>query len=460
MYRFRCDQVIEPEFLTKLIRHFKDEYVPRFLRAQNYYEVKTEILDRTMTDNKPNNRLAHGFARYITNMATSYFIGKPVRYQTGEKTYQDALNDIFKGNHINNLNFEVSKEASKKGIGYLLLFINEAGRLRIKKASAEDIIPVYSPSLDEFLEAAVRIWSESDIDGNLLYEYADVYDAAYIHHYRHPAGTELYEAYAPDGGTAIEAHYLGDIPVIVVWNNEDRIGDYETVISLMNGYDKAQSDTGNDMEYFTDAYLAITGASDVVENALSGEGEDEDSRRALSDFRRNKILFLDEKGQAEWLTKNVNDAATEHYKDRLYRDIFLLSQVPALTDESFSGNLTGIAIKYKLIGLEQLSIMKENKFRSAQTKMLQIVTGYLNTRMNKDWDPDSVEQKYERNFTENISDLIEDVKNMDGIVSRQTQLDYLPASIVKDAAAEIEKIQKEAAANEGLPRVAQEATWQ
>ena len=34
-------------------------------------------------------------------------------------------------------------------------------------------------------------------------------------------------------------------------------GDYEDVIPLIDAYDKAQSDTGNDMEYFTDAYLCI-----------------------------------------------------------------------------------------------------------------------------------------------------------------------------------------------------------
>ena len=80
MYKFRRDQVLDPEFLTKLVERFKKEYVPRFIRDQQYYEVKTEILKRTMTDGKPNNRLAHGFCRYITNMATSYFAGQPLGY--------------------------------------------------------------------------------------------------------------------------------------------------------------------------------------------------------------------------------------------------------------------------------------------------------------------------------------------------------------------------------------------
>ncbi len=58
MYKFHRDQVLDPEFLTKLVERFKKEYVPRFIRDQKYYEVETEILKRTMTDGKPNNRLA------------------------------------------------------------------------------------------------------------------------------------------------------------------------------------------------------------------------------------------------------------------------------------------------------------------------------------------------------------------------------------------------------------------
>lgn len=459
MYRFSKEQVLDPVFLTKLIRRFQSEQVPRFKRCEDYYRVQTRILQRTMTDGKPNNKLAHGFCRYITNMATSYFAGKPVRYifkddESGDLTaeeYKDAVLDVFQDNYIDSLNFEVSKEASKKGIGFYLIFSNEFSNLRIKKMDAEAMIPVYSPSLDEFLEAAVRIWSEHDIDGKLFMEYADVYDETYIHHFRRGDGEHDYKEFRVP-----EPHYMKDIPVIIVWNNEEQLGDYEPVITLNDAYDNAQSDTANDMDYFTDAYLCITGASSMVEDALTGDLDDDgddEGRRAAVNLRKNRLLFLDEHGQAEWLTKNVNDAANENYKNRLYKDIFFLSQVPALTDENFSGNLSGIAIKYKMTGLEELAIMKENRMRSAQTKMLRIITDFLNMKMNKKWDPDTVEQKYDRNFIENASDVITDVKNLEGIVSRETQLDMLPISIVSDSSAELDRQKQEAMDAEQLPKV-------
>lgn len=449
MYKFRKEQVLEPAFLTKLIRRFKQEYLPRFEKDQKYYTVETEIHKRTMADGKPNNRLAHGFCRYISNMATSYFMGKPIRYIVKDDGYKEALKKVFKNNHINALNFEVSKEASKKGIGFYLIFINEKSQLRMKKMDAESIIPVYSPLLDEFLEAAVRIWSEQDIDGAVVAEYADVYDDTYIYHFRCGKGEMEYHMEGEP-----ELHMLADIPVIVVWNNEDRLGDFEPHISLNDAYDSAQSDTGNDMDYFTDAYLAISGASEIMMEGLTGDEDDEEKEnRAAKSLRRNRILFLDENGQAQWLVKQVNDAASENYKSRLYKDIFFLSQVPALSDESFAGNLSGVAIKYKLIGLEELAIMKENQFCSAQTKMIEIITEYLNTKSNKSWDADTVEQKYDRNFTENLAEMIENAAKLEGITSKETQLGMLPSDIVDDTAKELARLKMEALDAENLTQV-------
>ncbi len=448
MYKFKKDQVLNPVFLTKLISRFKREYVRRFLKDQAYYEIRTKILQRTMQDGKPNNKLAHGFCRYISNMATSYFAGKPIRYQTEDTEYKEALKTVFKNNYINSLNFEVSKEASKKGIGFLLMFCNEKSELRIKKMDAESIIPVYSTSLDEFLEAAVHIWSVYNIDGILEAEYADVYDDTYIYHYCRRDGEIVYSECEEKS-----FHLMGDIPVIVVWNNEEQLGDFEPHISLNDAYDNAQSDTANDMDYFTDAYLCITGASDILEDSLSSDETKDEGDKAVRNLRKNRILFLDEHGQAQWLTKQVNDAANENYKSRIYKDLFFLSQVPALSDESFAGNLSGIAIRYKLIGLEELAIMKENKFRSAQTKMLRIITDFLNTKMNKKWDADTVEQKYERNFIDNVSELIDDITNLEGLVSRETQLDLLPESIVNDTDEEMKRINEETMQAENLPKI-------
>ena len=449
MYKFSIEQVKDPVILTKLVKKFKARERRRFNKAQRYYEVKNDIYSRKMSDLKENNKIAHGFARYITNMATAYFIGKPIRYSVDDEAYQEALDDVLNKNYINMLNYEVSKEASKKGIGFLLLYVNEEGKLKIKKCSAEEIIPVFSTSLGEYLECAVRLSEEYDIDGKFLKESADVYDKERIYHYERTNRASDFEFISD------EMHLLSDVPVIVIKNNEEMIGDYETQYSIINGYDKGQSNTGNDVDYFADSYLAIVGAGGGLESIGSGD-EDEDGKRAAKNLKENKLLFLDEGGQAFFIEKNPNDTATENYKNRLFKDLFFLSQVPALTDENFSGNLTGVAIRYKLTGLEELAIMKENNFQAAQHKMLKLITDYINTIQNKNYDPEQVTQKYTRNFIDNDSETISNATQLENVVSKETQLNMLPQNIVDNAQEELDRITAERIREEKLPLVSTE----
>lgn len=442
MYKFNLVQVLENRFLTKLVETFKQNEATRFERLGKYYMGENETIRfRKMDVTKPNNKISHGFARYITNMATSYFLGKPVRYHVDEdEEFQEVLNDYLDDTY--NQHYEVAKEMSKTGVAYELLYINESGQLKSKKYNAGEWIPVYSVDPDEFLECAIHIWSVFDLEGKALYEHADVYDKEQIRHYiREARHGEVFQL------SGSEPHFLSDVPVIVYWNNEEQLGDYEPVIPLIDAYDRAQSDTANDMDYFTDAYLAIVGASGGF---MDADGNEISHHEAGQSLRNNRVLFLDEKGNAFFLTKEGNDSANEHYKSRLFKDLFFTSQVPPMTDESFAGDLSGIAIRYKLIGLEQLAIMKENKFRLAQQKKLKIMTDHINLREQKQFDASKIRQIYERNFIDNTKEMIENAARLEGMVSRETQLSTLPSGIVDNPMLELKRMEEETKAGEGL----------
>lgn len=49
------------------------------------------------------------------------------------------------------------------------------------------------------------------------------------------------------------------VPISVFYNNEDELGDFESVITLIDAYDSLEADSLNDFEYFVDAYLCLTG---------------------------------------------------------------------------------------------------------------------------------------------------------------------------------------------------------
>ena len=433
MYKFSIEQVLDEKFLTRLVEKFRVREIPEYDRLDRYYSSQNDtIRNRSMKSGKPNNKIIHGFSRYISNMATSYFMGKPIRYQVEDEEYHEAIQDYLKDTY--NYNYEISKAASKKGIAFEILYVNERSELRSRKYEAQEILPVYSPRSDEFLECAIHLWETRDLDGNLLLDGADVYDKTDIWSFRRKNKAALYELYE------VIPHYLSDVPVVVYWNNEEQTGDYECVIPAIDAYDKAQSNTANDKDYFTDAYLIIKGAGGGFTDE---EGNEIPQSEAERNLRNSRVMFFDDNGDAKFLVKQTDGSQDEAYKDRIFRDIFFISQVPAMTDESFSGDLSGIAIRYKLIGLEQLAIMKENKFRLAVRKKIKLVTDWINLKNFQNYDPSLVQQIYERNFIDNDTEKIENAGKAEGMVSKETQLSMLPSSVVPDIKEELERIKEE-----------------
>ena len=440
MYKFEINQVLDERFLTKLVKKFRNTELVFYETLERYYKVKNDtIKNRQMKNKKPNNKIAHGFARYITNMATSYFAGKEIEYifEDGNEDYKETMEDFISDTY--NHDYEISKAASKKGMAFELIYLNEFGLIKTKKYEANEVIPIFSNTVGEYLNACIRLYETRDIEDKLVYDYADVYEKKDIYKYRRKDKLANYELYE------IEPHFMGDVPFIVYMNNEEGTGDYESVITLIDAYDKAASNTANDMDYFTDAYLVVTGAGGGFTDDTGEDVQESDVEKTLRDSR---IIYLEEKGDAKFLIKESDSSNNEAYKNRIFKDIFFISQVPAMTDESFAGDLSGIAIKYKLIGLEQLAIMKENRFRLAKLKKLKLITDFINWKKSSNFDVKVIKQKYTRNFTENITEIIENATKLSGVISKESQIQMLPASVVSDAKEEILKIKAEN--NDGL----------
>ena len=88
------------------------------------------------------------------------------------------------------------------------------------------------------------------------------------------------------------------------------------------------------------------------------------------------LFFPDGECGAEWLTKTINDTFIENMKNRLNADIHKFSFVPDMTDVNFASNASGVAIKYKLIGLEQIRSRKERFFKKAIQRRIELILGF------------------------------------------------------------------------------------
>ena len=389
------------------------------LKLENYYNAKNEILSRTMRDTtKPNNKIANSYASYITDTLVGYFVGKPISYSGNDTNVLNELQMIFEYNDEADENAELAKNASIYGIAYELLYMNE-NVVRFKSLDPKECIPIFDDTLDNNLLAFIRYYDNYDVVQDKTITIIEVIT---------DKETVRYSTTSTLGNlTFIESypHYFGMVPIAIYKNNEEESGDFEQVISLIDAYDKLESDSLNDFEYFVDAYLALYG--------FTAEPED------IAQMKENRVLLMDEGTSAEWLIKDTSDNNIENIKNRIDADIHKFAKCPNLADKEFASNASGVAIKFKLLGTENKVAIKERKFKRGLQQRLELLANIKGVLANGfDWR--SIDIIFTRNIPANDIDIANMVNTLSGIVSEETLLAQIP--FVEDVAGEIERLDK------------------
>lgn len=413
----------ESDISALLMRHTQ-YFLPRVQKLKNYYEGKHDILTKEQrAESAPNNMIVANYCEYIANMSTGFFIGQPVAYSSisGDADAVRALQDVFRYNDEAECNLRLAGEAGITGEAYEVLYLDADAAIRFCPLPADQVILVVDDTLEENLIAAIRRYRVYEMDGVSYSDYVDVYDAQYVTHYSY-ISEKLERRSEP------QPHYFDGVPVIEYPNNEARRGDFEGVMTLVDAYNKAQSLTLDDMEDFTDAYLILKGMGGM-------NGED------AAELRRNKMMTLQEGGSAEWLIKNLNDTYIENIKTRLQNDIHKFSAIPDMSDDAFAGNTSGVAIKYKLIGLEQVRSRKERCFKKGLQRRIELIADMLRTKSKADIDFRDIEITFTANIPANNQEQADIVKALYGLVSQKRLLSLLP--FVTDPAEELEELRRE-----------------
>ena len=374
---------------------------------------------------KPNNKIANAYASYITDTLVGYFIGEPITYTANDDVLLQDLQMILEHNDEADENAELAKNASIYGVAYEMLYLSEEDNMiRFKSLNPKEVIPIFDKTVEQNLLAVMRYYEDYDYVEDNTYTIVEVIDATHVRRYKLNTGLSLLEEYP---------HYFSMVPVAIFKNNEEESGDFERVISLIDAYDKMQSDSLNDFEYFVDAYLALYG--------FTADGED------VAQMKENRVLLMDEGTSAEWLIKQVNDAYVENMKNRLDKDIHKFAKCPNMSDQEFASNASGIAIKFKLLGTENLVSIKERKFKRGLQQRFELMS-MINNVLSEGFDWRAIDINFTRNIPSNDTDIANMVNTLKDIVSEETLLAQIP--FVEDVQAELERVKTEREENKEL----------
>ena len=374
---------------------------------------------------KPNNKIANAYASYITDTLVGYFIGEPITYTSNDDVLLQDLNMMFEYNDEADENAELAKNASIYGVAYEMLYLSEEDKMiRFKTLNPKEVIPVFDKTIEQNLLAVIRYYDDYDYAEDKTFTIVEVIDNAKVRRLKWDNSFTLLEEYQ---------HYFAMVPVAIFKNNEEEIGDFEQVISLIDAYDKMESDSLNDFEYFVDAYLALYG--------YNADNED------VARMKENRVLLMDEGTSAEWLIKQTSDTYVENMKNRLDKDIHKFAKCPNMSDQEFASNASGVAIKFKLLGTENLVSIKERKFKRGLQQRLELMS-MINSVLREGFDWRAIDIIFTRNIPSNDTDIANMVNTLKDIVSEETLLAQIP--FVDDVQAELERLKAEREENKEL----------
>ena len=393
------EQGATPELVSRIIERHKDcrermialyrryevldGHVPIFNRQPRFPEDETAI----------NNRISNDFFGEICDFKIGYFAGKPIAYSYnrskdstedtgGEEAVEEiakALSDFVALNNFPDVDMELTKFATVCGYAGRLLYYDTDGQERVRCVKPFQAAILSRTGDMTQPDYAVWYYPVTDLNGSTKL-HAEFYSAGPLQVFEGQLGAlEETELPAKQAANLFERCPLQGVP-----NNLEMLGDAEKVLPLIDDYDRSLSDQSNDVESFASAYM-------VWDNVQADDKDIERAQNSGTFITRSK-----DGGKVYFLTKDGDNTLAKEHLDRVEDNIYRFSKTPNLNDEAF-GTASGIALKFRLTGLETKCGMFQAKMQSAATYLFRCLsTAWAKRHLTLD--PLEVDLKFSRNF--------------------------------------------------------------
>lgn len=409
-----------------MINRFRINVEPKLQRYKNYYDGIQNILNKSYADeSKPCNRTVINYCKNIVDSYCGYLATPGHISYRSQEDIEDVMS-ILKYNDYQAQDSDFLLDALVYGVACELMYIDASGHTRFRLINPTNCFGIYDDSLTGDLMYFVRMYKASDWDNSDTYN-VDVYSNFDVKHYK-MTGTNGYLHFVSE-----EPHYFSQCPANI-FTLPDEKNIFDCVIGLQDAANELLSDEIDDYSAFCDAYLALVG--------VDADADD------VAAMKANRVLVLPEGADARWITKSANDAQVENILKRVHDAIYRIAACPDFSSESFVGGVSsGIAIQYRLTGMETRAGKIEALMKKALQRRVEIICGIASLKLGEEVYRE-IEISFKRNIPTDTNSTIQLINSLKGTVSDATLLSQL--DFITDVNAELEAVQEQKAANMAL----------
>jgi len=381
----------------------------------------------------------------IVDISTGYLVGIPVainlnkdRYKREQSLFSILKEKVLPGSPEKKLE-EDSYRLQRYGIindidlqnAEVEKFCSIAGYCgRLNYVSGTEIMSkTIKPSECSFFDdAALYLYSVDEITENTVKQvsYCRAYDAVNLYEFKNDGGWKLVNTVV---------HEFGGIPLIECQNNERGNSDAYNVIDLLDQIDRIVSDWASETEQGRLAGLLAMGKGKPIDNFIS-------------EFKKNGGAYLPDGSDMKYLIKQIPFEQILALLKYLREEAFYTSKTPNMRDESFGGNLSGVALEYKFRPFEFKCVTKERYFTAFLREHYRLVCGIMQKFGKGDIAYSAIDFTFTRNYPKNLFEEAQTQSLLDGKVPVKDRLKL--CSFISDpdkAAKELEAEQGESLYN-------------
>lgn len=391
------------------------------------------------------------YPRYTVDTLCGMYLGDPVKYnkvesngitssvkatvRDGEVVRVDAvridtditpITDAYKEQSISDIDMEIGKDIGEYGEAYELEYASddEEPIPKTTVCSPRCSVMVRDTTVDHHKLFFMTYERRKRTDRTEYYAVFVYTDKECIEYYSDTTETPLnfHEVGRME-------HFFGEVPAVEYRNNSDRLGDFETAMTIIDGYNTLQTNRLTDKIQFVDSMI-------VAHFNLDEE--------TMKNLRKYKVLSnvppKGEGGDIEYLSKQFNEQSVQVYADNLVKEIHKQTMTVDMTDASF-GTASGEALKMKLL---TMTMIVKNKIRSMERglkKRFELYNQWLSVKgVMPIIDKDDVDVIFNISLPINESQIVDIVTKLksSNLVDDEQLLSLL--WFVKDPQATIEKV--------------------
>lgn len=424
VFMYPKDQELTVDELKWLINRNEQIANDKYDKLMAYYVGRHDILDKPNKVSGAAPKLVNNMPRYLVNTYNGFFTGIPPKITLPNASENETLQDWNNTNSIFDKTSELSKQVDIFGRSLFYVYQDEEGNTCVTVSSPTHSFMIYDDTVSHKPLAFARYYrtSKSELKATIWY----------AHHVVDLINDSLIDHVFDDNEAKDGVNIYGQVPAVEFYETEERESLYGGgILTLVDALDDTLSQKLDNINYLADSYMYLLGGR--VDN-------DE-----IKLMRLNRFIQVDGTDAVNmkigFLERPDGDNIQEHMIEHLNQTIHEDTGIPDMKDEAFSGNSSGVAIRYKLMPMENRAMTKERKFTQALRKLYKIVFSPFTKVLDN---PDAWQDlsfKFTRNIPANVADEVLTAKNAEGIVSHKTQLSMI--STVTDPQAELEEVAKE-----------------